>query len=236
MPANIPVFNNKDYQNQATNINLPDPTNAQDAANKQYVDNTINQLIFNRDEKDGVRIATTTNITLGSAAPNTYDGVSLNLNDRIGVVGQSNLAQNGIYTVTTLGTGANGVWTRSTDADSSAEVTQGMSFNVAEGTVGAGSAYLLVTPNPITLGSTNLTFTKTNVGTAKGYSTTLTSGSSSYTVTHNLNTNNTIKSVRNALTGKDVEGVEFTLIDSNSFTANFGVSTAVNYQISVVGV
>lgn len=229
-------FNNKDYQSAFTNKNLPDPSNATDAANKQYVDNTINQLIFNRDEKDGVRVATTTNITVGSAAPNSYDGVTLALGDRIGVVGQSNQAQNGIYTITTLGTGANGVWTRSTDADASSEVTQGMCFNVAEGTAGAGSTYLLVTANPITLGTTNLVFSKTNVGTAKGYSITLTSGSSSYTVTHNLNTNNTIKSVRNASTGKDVEGVEFTLIDSNSFTANFGVSTAVNYEISVVGV
>ncbi len=128
------------------------------------------------------------------------------------------------------------MWTRSPDADISAEVTQGLSFNVIEGTSGAGSTYLLTTANPIVLNTTNLTFIKTNVGTVKGYSTTLSSGSSSYTVTHNLNTNNTIKAVRNSTTGEDVEGVKFTLIGLNSFTADFGESTVDNFIISVTGI
>lgn len=234
--ADVIVFNNKDMQSLFTLKNLPDPTTNLEASNKQYVDNSIAQLILNRDTKDPVRVVTTTNITLASAAPNVYDGVTLALGDRIGVVSQTNQAQNGIYTVTTLGTGVNGVWTRSTDADSSAEVTQGLSFNVIEGTSGAGSVYLLTTANPIVLNTTNLTFIKTNVGTVKGYSTTLASGSSSYTVTHNLNTSNTVKSVRNVTTGEDVEGVKFTLIGVNSFTADFGVTTSDNFVITVTGV
>lgn len=234
--ADIKTYNNKDYQNTFKNINLVDPTNAQDSATKNYVDNTINSVLFQRDEKDAVRVVTTTNITLSGGAPNSYDGVTLVAGDRIGVTGQTNASQNGIYTITTLGTGSNGTWTRSTDADSNAEVTQGMAFNVAEGTNGVGSTYLLTTANPITLGTTNLTFVKTNVGTVKGYTGTLSSGSSSYTVTHNLATNNTVKAVRDLSTGKDVEGVEFTLIDTNSFTADFGVNTAVNHQITVTGV
>lgn len=234
--ANVPVFNNKDMQSLFTLENLPDPTTNLQASNKQYVDNTINQLILNRDTKDPVRVVTTTNITLASAAPNTYDGITLVLGDRIGVTGQTNAAQNGIYTITTLGTGANGVWTRSTDADSNVEVTQGLTFNVIEGTSGAGSNYLLTTANPIVLNTTNLTFIKTNIGTVKGYSTNLTSGSSSYTVTHNLNTNNTVKAIRNSTTGEDVEGVKFTLIGLNSFTADFGVTTSNNFVITVTGV
>ena len=111
-----------------------------------------------------------------------------------------------------------------------------MCFNVAQGTNGAGSTYLLTTANPITLGTTNLTFTKTNVGNVKGYSTTLSSGSSSYTVTHNLGTNNTLKAVRDNVTGEDVEGVKFILIDTNSFTADFGVTTSNNHVITVTGV
>jgi hypothetical protein len=234
--ADIKTYNNKDYQSTFTNKNLPDPTNNGDAANKQYVDNTINALIFQRDQKDGVVAVATSNITLAGSAPNTLDGVTLQANDRIAVVGQSNAAQNGIYTVTTLGTGSNGTWTRATDADSNAEVNQGMCFNVAQGTNGAGSTYLLTTANPITLGTTNLTFTKTNVGTVKGYTGTLSSGSSSYTVTHNLATNNTVKAIRDSSTGEDVEGVKFTLIDTNSFTADFGVTTSNNYVITVTGV
>lgn len=234
--ADIKTYNNKDYQSTFTNKNLPDPVSNGDAANKQYVDNTINALIFQRDQKDGVIAVATSNITLAGSAPNTLDGITLSSGDRIGVIGQSNAAQNGIYTVTTLGTGSNGTWTRATDADSNNEVTQGMCFNVAQGTNGAGSTYLLTTANPITLGTTNLTFTKTNVGNVKGYSTTLSSGSSSYTVTHNLGTNNTLKAVRDNVTGEDVEGVKFILIDTNSFTADFGVTTSNNHVITVTGV
>jgi hypothetical protein len=136
---------------------LLDPTGAQDAATKAYVDATAAGI----DWKASVRAATTANITtLAGGAPNTLDGVTLAANDRILVKDQTTGSQNGIYTVTTLGTGANGTWTRASDADTSAEVTSGIATFVEEGTVNADTGWTLTTNNPITLGTTSLVFTQ----------------------------------------------------------------------------
>ena len=91
---------------------LADPVSATDGATKQYVDNLSQGL----DAKLSAKAATTANIaTLAGGAPNTLDGVTLAANDRVLVKDQTTPAQNGIYTVTTLGTGANGTWARATD-------------------------------------------------------------------------------------------------------------------------
>lgn len=123
-----------------------DPTLASHLATKQYVDNSISGL----DMKQSVRAATTANITL--SAPQTVDGVSVIAGDRVLVKNQTTGSLNGIYVV------AAGAWTRSTDADTSAEVTTGMYTFVAEGTTNGDSGWALITDDPITLGSTSLTF------------------------------------------------------------------------------
>lgn len=138
-------------------VTVPTTTNATDAAQKQYVDAAINGL----DWKANVRVATTANIaTLAGGAPNTLDGVSLALNDRVLVKDQTTGSQNGIYSVTTVGTGANGTFTRATDADASAEVTNGMTTVVDEGTLYADTMWTLITNGAITLGTTSLAFTE----------------------------------------------------------------------------
>lgn len=95
----------------------------------------------------------------------SQDGVALALNDRLGLAIGTH-ADNGLWTVTDLGSaGTPFVLTRATDADSSAEVTAGMAFGVTEGTVSAGTFWILVTADPITLNTTPLTFTKlTGIG------------------------------------------------------------------------
>lgn len=120
----------------------------------------VQQLIVNGGAtKMPVRAATTANITtLAGGAPNTLDGITLAANDRILVKDQSTGSQNGIYVVTTLGSGANGTWTRAADADVSAEVMPGMMVVVAEGTVNADTEWELSTNGPITLGTTALAF------------------------------------------------------------------------------
>jgi len=151
-------------------INLATPTAGTDAATKQYVDDVSTGL----DVKKSVRAASTANVSVTysatggtsargqiTAAPNTLDGVTLAANDRILLKDQTTGAQNGIWVVTTLGTGANGVWDRATDFDQDAEVTAGAFTFVEEGTTNADSGWVLTTNAPITIGGssgTALTF------------------------------------------------------------------------------
>lgn len=134
-----------------------DPTLPTHLATKAYVDAVKQSL----DIKDSARVATTGgNIALSGGAPNSLDGKALALNDRILVKDQTTPSQNGIYSVTTLGTGANGVWTRAVDADQAAEVTAGLYVFVEEGTANNTSGFVLSTPNPIVIGTTPLSFTQ----------------------------------------------------------------------------
>jgi phage-related tail fiber protein len=103
-------------------------------------------------EKPTVRFATTTNITLASQGLAAVDGVTPVAGDRALVWQQSTPSQNGIYVV-----GAT-AWTRAADASTSAKVFSGMDCFICEGTLYGGCRGRLVTANPITLGSTSLTF------------------------------------------------------------------------------
>jgi hypothetical protein len=70
-------------------------------------------------------------------------------------------ADNGIYTVTDIGTaGTPFVLTRATDADASAEVTAGMFTVVDQGTANADTGFVLTTNDPITLNVDALTFSR----------------------------------------------------------------------------
>lgn len=108
------------------------------------------------DWKESVRVATTANITLSGTQ--TIDGVAVVAGNRVLVKNQSTASQNGIYV---CGAGA---WTRAGDADVSAEVTAGMGAVVSEGTANGGNLFLLTTPDPITLGTTALTFSALSSG------------------------------------------------------------------------
>lgn len=125
---------------------LADPTSAQDAATKAYVDNAVVGI----DWKASVRAISTTNITLSGTQ--TVDGVTLAVGDRILVAGQTTASANGIYVV------ASGAWSRSSDADTNAEVTTGFAVFVEEGTAYADTGWVLQTNGTITVGTTALTF------------------------------------------------------------------------------
>lgn len=138
-------------------ISVADPTAAQDAATKNYVDNTVQGL----DAKASVHAATAgSNIaTLAGGAPNTLDGVTLAANDRILVKDQTTTNQNGIYTVTTLGTGSNGTWTRALDMDNWLEVPSSYTW-VEQGTVNADTGWVCTADVGGTLGTTAITWTQ----------------------------------------------------------------------------
>ena len=125
------------------------PSSDLQAATKGYVDATATGL----DVKASCRVATAvTNIVLATGGLLTIDGVVTVAGDRVLVKDQSTASQNGIYVV------AAGAWSRSTDADTSAEVTAGMFTFVSEGTVNADSSWVLTTNDVIVLGTTALGF------------------------------------------------------------------------------
>lgn len=138
-----------------------DPSSALHAATKQYVDAVKTGL----DVKDSVRVASTANISVTysatggtsargqiTGATDSIDGVTLVASDRILLKNQSTEAQNGIWSVATVGTGANGVWDRAADFDADVEVTPGAFTFVEEGTVNADSGWVLTTNAPIVIG------------------------------------------------------------------------------------
>lgn len=111
------------------------------------------------------RVANTGAIAdLALNGPGTVDGQVMALGDRILVTGQAAGEQNGIYTVTTIGTGADGVddnaaWTRAVDLNATAEVALGYKVRVLYGTTHACTDWQ-VTAAPAVLGTNTLTFSK----------------------------------------------------------------------------
>ena len=124
------------------------PINGTDAANKNYVDSAVAGLTW----KASVLVGAFTNITLSGTQ--TIDGVAVNAGDRVLVAGQTTASQNGIYVV------AVGSWTRSTDANTGAELV-GAAVFVSQGSVYADSAWTC-TNTVIVLGTTAITFTQFN--------------------------------------------------------------------------
>jgi hypothetical protein len=141
-----------DLNNQKI-TNLTDPTNPQDAANKRYVDSAVVGI----DWKPSVRLATTSAITLATDLENgdTLDGVVLATGDRVLVKNQTDATENGIYVVAESGAPA-----RSSDADTSAEITASFAVFVEEGTVNTDSGWTLTNNGAVTVGTTELSFTQ----------------------------------------------------------------------------
>jgi len=127
---------------------LSDPVDPTDAATKGYVDAARSGL----DVKQSVRAATTAPITLSGIQ--TIDNVALAAGDRILVKDQNDQAFNGVYIVDAL------AWTRADDFDDDEEVTAGVFFFVEEGQTHADSGWVLTADNPLTVGTSQLTFTQ----------------------------------------------------------------------------
>jgi hypothetical protein len=147
-----------------------DPTADLGLATKQYVDAVTASINFHAP----VRLATTSNLSVtysnGSSGVGatltatgngrgSIDGVNISTNDRILVKDQTTQFQNGVYTVTNQGgPGTPFVLTRATDYDTTAEVTNGDVVFTTAGTVNTGVTFVNTSTNPVTIGSTAITF------------------------------------------------------------------------------
>jgi hypothetical protein len=157
------------------------PTSSLHAATKAYVDGISAGLNFHQP----VVAATTSNLatiynngTDGFGATLTadtnraitaLDGVSVALNSRILVKDQTDAKQNGIYTITTVGSGSVPyVLTRATDADNNpaGELATGDFTFVTGGTANGSKGFIVSTTGAITLGTTNINYAQFNASEA----------------------------------------------------------------------
>ena len=173
----IALLSSPTFTGNPTAPTPPENDNDTSIATTAFVKLAVDSALNGNDTKESVVAASTADLTgitynsTGGAsgrgqittAPNTLDGVTLAADDRILLKDQSPGAENGIWVVTTVGTGSNGVWDRATDFDEDDEVTTGAFVYVEEGTANATSGWRLTTENPITIGGasgTALTFTQ----------------------------------------------------------------------------
>ena len=157
-----------------------DPTTNLQVATKQYVDGLVTQGIsyhspvyvespdtagnLNATYNNGASGVGATLTNAGTQAALTIDGVLTTVGMRVLIYNQTAQAENGVYTVTTVGTvSTNWVLTRATDAN-----TYGLrdpnalgyndAFFVTAGSTGAGETYVCTTAGVITFGTTAITF------------------------------------------------------------------------------
>ena len=210
--------------------------------------------IFNLDYKQATRVVTTSNITLSGGTPAVVDGVTLADDDRVLVTAQSTGTQNGLYIVSTVGTGSNGTWVRTSDGNETGEIEAGMIVMVTEGTVYADTQWKLITDNPIIIGSTTLTFTQNYSANS------ISGGTSNVSVYSNANVTISSAGTANVLTvsstgvvvagtisatgnvtgnyilgnGSQLSGV-ITTVDANTLTGNTLSSNVVTSSLTSVG-
>ena len=148
--------------------NVADPTATGEVATYDYVNTKVNELSNGLSWKEPAKLKTTANVagalvgavlTCTANAQQTFDSVLVALGDRVLITHQTDQTQNGLYTCSTQGNARAGleeqaVFTRATDADTSAELKACAVF-VESGTIHADTAYVQTTDSPV-LGTSNI--------------------------------------------------------------------------------
>ena len=182
------------------------PTSGNDLVNKTYVDTMVSSGItyhapvkYEVPDSVGNLNATYNNGTAGVGATLTNagtlaafapDGPTAQVGDRVLVYNQTNAYENGVYTVTTVGSGSVAwVLTRATDADSYAlkdpnALGEGDAFFITSGNTGAGETYVCNTTGTITFGTTAITFVQVSDATLYTAGTGLTLSGTQFSITN----------------------------------------------------
>lgn len=153
-------------------LTVPTPVNSTDAATKGYADGiaagisvrtsvaaaTVSALPTNTYANGTLGVgATLTAIAVGVL---TIDGYTVLLNDRLIVKNELAPANNGIYTVTTLGTVSIAyVLTRATDMNTAATISGAAAF-INNGTVNKNSGWAVTSGGPYVVGTTAINWTQ----------------------------------------------------------------------------
>lgn len=98
------------------------------------------------------KVATTGVLVYPFNGLTTIDGVMVSPGDRVLVWNQTDLTQNGIWNADT------GNWSRALDFDGAFDAVNGTQVFVTSGHSLSTLYFSLTTPNPITIGSSNITF------------------------------------------------------------------------------
>lgn len=237
-------FTNQIDANGFKVVNLADGTNPQDAATVAQ----LNAAVQGYSWKQPVRVATTANITLSGAQ--TIDGVSVVAGDRVLVKNQTAGAANGIYVA------AAGAWSRATDFDTGAEALGAAAF-VSEGASQGNQVWLNGTDGPITIGTTVLSFVQVGGGSsysagngivisggvisadpavvARKASATIGDGTATtLTITHGLNTQDVVVSIKEVSTNAGVIA-DWVANGVNTVQLTFGTApTTGQYRVTVI--
>jgi len=131
--------------------NLATPSVSTDAATKGYVDSTAVGITV----LQAVNAASTANINISNPGTAIFDGVTLSNGNRLLVKNQGTGNQNGIYQFN----GSSSALTRTSDFNSGTTFSGDIVF-VSAGTANGGTTWIVTTPNPITLGTTSITWTE----------------------------------------------------------------------------
>lgn len=139
-------------------VNLATPTTGTDATNKSYVDTLYNNFPNLFKYKDEVKAAMITNVTVSNPGTAVFDGVTLSVNDRLLLTGQTAPAENGLY----IFNGSGVALTRSLDADTWNELVGMMVTSYSGGTANGSKIFFCTNSSGGTLGTTSVTYTIVN--------------------------------------------------------------------------
>jgi hypothetical protein len=216
--------------------NVATPTAATDAANKAYVDANLQGLSPKPTARAATTAALPANVYANGAAgvgatltatgngALTVDGYAVQLGDIVLVKNEATAANNGLYNLSTLGTGSVPyVLTRNLDMDQATEFGGGFVAVENLGTVNANSLWLCNAANSITVGTTAVTFTQLNSAT-------------SYTQGNGISISGNVVSALAATSGGVAVGSGGIALDTTiavrKFAAAFGDGSTTAYTIT----